>query len=325
MAGHGTRLRPHTLTTPKPLIKINGKTIIERLIEGLAKNFNTPIDKIAFVTGNFGKEVEEKLKNIARNQNAEPLIFHQKEALGTAHAVYCAAEAMNDEIIVAFADTLFYANFKISQEQPNIIWTQKVENPEQFGVVTTNQNNEVTDFVEKPKTFVSDKAIIGIYYFKKGEILRNEIKNIIDNDLMVSGEYQLTDALQNMKKNNEIFLTANVEKWLDCGNSKAVINTSKEILRKEGHYQSSDIEVKNSQIIEPCYIAKNVKIENSVIGPFVAIDENSYIKNSVISNSIIGENNNIQNVNTTDTMLGNNVEIIKKQTQYDLGSYSKIY
>lgn len=163
MAGMGTRMRPHTLTIPKPLITLAGKTIVQRLIEGLSQICNKPITEIAFVIGDFGEDAENLLKEIAKNAGAEAKIYYQNEALGTAHAVYCAEKSLSGEVIVAFADTLFFANTQISENAENIIFVQKVENPEQYGVVVTDNNDKILKFVEKPKTKISDLAIVGIY------------------------------------------------------------------------------------------------------------------------------------------------------------------
>ena len=185
MAGMGTRMRPHTLTVPKPLIVLAGKTIVQRLVEGIAQICEEPIDEIAFVIGNFGAKVETELCNIARSVGAVPKIYYQKEALGTAHAIWCASESLDDKVVVAFADTLFFADFKISADADSIIWVQKVEHPEAYGVVTTDASGVISGFEEKPKQFVSDLAIIGIYYFKSGETLQKELqkyKEALEND-----------------------------------------------------------------------------------------------------------------------------------------------
>ncbi|MCK5823289.1 MAG: nucleotidyltransferase family protein, partial [Bacteroidales bacterium] len=171
MAGMGKRMRPHTLTVPKPLISIAGKPIVAHLVDELSKVYNDKIDEIAFIVGDFSQSVIEELKQIALSYNAEPKIYHQTEPLGTAHAVYCASESLKGNIIVAFADTLFKANFSIDENVDGTIWVNKVDNPSSFGVVKIDKNKFISDFIEKPKEFVSDLAIIGIYYFKQGEIL----------------------------------------------------------------------------------------------------------------------------------------------------------
>jgi len=196
MAGRGTRLRPHTLTIPKPLIPIAGKPIVERLVEDLVSVCNEKVDEIAFIIGDFGKEVESQLIAIAERLGAKGTICVQEEKLGTAHAVLCAQDALQGNVIVAFADTLFRADFKLDSSQDGIVWVKQVDNPSAFGVVKYDSNDVITDFVEKPETFVSDLAIIGIYYFKDGENLRNELQYLIDNDIRIKGgEFGLTDAL----------------------------------------------------------------------------------------------------------------------------------
>jgi glucose-1-phosphate thymidylyltransferase len=167
MAGMGKRMRPHTLTVPKPLIPIAGKPIVQRLVEDIVKVCGEPVEEVAFIIGDFGKEVEQKLIAIAEAEGAKGSIYYQDQPLGTAHAILCAQESMKGKTVVAFADTLFKADFKLDTEQEGIIWVQKVEDPKPFGVVKLDSNGSITDFVEKPEHFVSDLAIIGIYYFKE--------------------------------------------------------------------------------------------------------------------------------------------------------------
>ena len=170
MAGMGKRMRPHTLTVPKPLVPIAGKPIVHRLVEDIASVSDEKVTEVAFIIGvNFGAEVEKSLLEIASNIGAEGKIFYQEEALGTAHAILCAQDCLNEKVIVAFADTLFKADFKLDSTQDGVIWVQQIEDPSAFGVVKLNDNNEITDFVEKPKTFVSDLAIVGIYIILKME------------------------------------------------------------------------------------------------------------------------------------------------------------
>lgn len=326
MAGMGKRMRPHTLSVPKPLIKIAGKPIVQRLVEEIAKVSNEKIEEIAFIIGDFGKEVEDNLVSIAKELGAEAKLYYQEEALGTAHAIYCAANSLSGKVVVAFADTLFKADFKLNNESDSIIWVQKVENPNAFGVVKVDANNLITDFIEKPQTFISDLAIIGIYYFKDGDNLRNEIKHILDEKLLVNGEYQLTDVLENMKNKNMKFTTGQVIEWMDCGNKDATVNTNQRIL----HYHENDELISetaqyfDSIIIEPCYIGENVIIENSIVGPFVSVGDNTKIKNSFIKNSIIQENTKIENTNFHNSMIGSNVEYIKVSTELSVGDFNTI-
>ena len=165
MAGRGSRLRPHTLTVPKPLIPIAGKPIVQRLVEDIAKVAGENIEEVAFIIGDFGDEVEKSLLQIAERLGAKGSIYRQEEALGTAHAIKCAEQSMTGNVVVAFADTLFRADFTLDTNSDGVIWVKKVEDPSAFGVVKLDDYGFITDFVEKPQTFVSDLAIIGIYYF----------------------------------------------------------------------------------------------------------------------------------------------------------------
>jgi glucose-1-phosphate thymidylyltransferase len=326
MAGMGTRMRPHTLTIPKPLITLAGKTIVERLIEGLHGICKKPINEIAFVIGDLGEMSEELLKNIAKKVGAETKIYHQNQALGTAHAVWCAEESLDGEIIIAFADTLFFADFNLSSETDSTIWVQKVENPEAYGVVLTDENNKIVKFIEKPKEKISDLAIVGIYYFKNGKKLREELNYLIENDIKKNGEYQLTTVLENMKNKGYIFDTANINEWLDCGNKNLTIQTHQRILSKisETNTTSNSAHIENSSIIQPCFIDSDVKIFNSVIGPYVSVHKNSTIRNSVIENSIIQSGVEINNANIFNSMIGNNAKISVKKTELSVGDYNQI-
>ncbi len=325
MAGMGTRMRPHTLTVPKPLIELAGKTIVHRLVEGIAGVCEDKIDEIAFVIGEFGDAIENQLKEIAASVGAKGTIYYQKEALGTAHAVWCAAPALTGKTVVAFADTLFYADFKIDPAADSIIWVKKVENPQAYGVVSTDKEGFIEGFVEKPQEFVSDLAIIGIYYFSDGNRLRKELDNIIDNDIKKSGEYQLTTALENMRMAGLKFIPGKVDEWLDCGNKDITVETHQRVLaRTKGAASiSKSAEIANSVINEPCFIGENVQIENSIIGPFVSIGSNSSIEDSIISNSIIQKNTNIENALLTDSMIGSYVKFTGKKTDVSLGDYNQ--
>ncbi|TAE47246.1 MAG: nucleotidyltransferase [Cytophagales bacterium] len=309
MAGRGTRLRPHTLTVPKPLIQVAGKPMVHRIVEDIVKVCNTKIDEIAYVIGaDFGVEVEKQLVEIAEKLGAKGIIKYQNEKLGTAHAILCAKESLKGNVVVAFADTLFKADFKLNPNNEGIIWVQNVENPEAFGVVKRNEQGEIIAFIEKPKVFVSNAAMIGIYYFKDGDYLRSELQYLLDNEIKdKGGEYQLTVALENMRAKGMKFTTDTVTEWLDCGNKEATIYTNQRYLsfiQNEKLVADSAI-INNSVIIPPVFIGENVKITNAVVGPFVSLGNNSSVENSVISNTIIQENSFIKQANIKDSMIGN--------------------
>lgn len=326
MAGMGKRMRPHTLTTPKPLIPIAGKPMVQRIVEDITKVCDESVDEIAFVVGRFGKEAEDNLIKVAEGLGAKGSIFYQDQPLGTAHAIMCAKECVTGKVVIAFADTLFKADFKMDSSQEGIIWVQKVDNPKPFGVVKLNADNVITDFVEKPQEFVSDLAIIGIYYFKDGDQLRRELQYLLDNDIKEKGEYQLTNALENMKAKGVKFTPGKVTEWLDCGNKDATIYTNQRILEFNKDKSAISKTHKNidSKIVEPCFIGENVQLINSVVGPHVSIGDNTIVTDSVIKNSIIQSYSKIQDAEVSNSMIGNYVEYTGSSLDLSIGDYSTI-
>jgi glucose-1-phosphate thymidylyltransferase len=326
MAGRGSRLRPHTLTIPKPLIPIAGKPIVQRLVEDITKVCGEPVDEIAFIIGDFGDQVEQDLVAVAESLGAKGSIYHQEEALGTAHAILCAKESLKGNVVVAFADTLFRADFTLDANAEGIIWVSQIDDPSAFGVVKLNDDNIITDFVEKPTEFVSDLAIIGIYYFKNGEYLKDELQYLIDNNIKDKGEFQLTDALENMKQKGTKFAPGEVKEWLDCGNYKATVYTNQRVLEHIKAENTIDASLINegSTIIEPCYIGKNVALKNATVGPHVSIGENTIIEDSTITNTIIQKNTKIKNSTLKNSMIGNFVKINNNSQEISVGDYNEI-
>ena len=331
MAGIGSRLRPHTLTIPKPLTVIAGKPIVQRLVEDITSVVNQKIDEIAFIIGpaakGFPSNTTEKLLQIAKELGAKGSVYVQEEALGTAHAIYCAKESLSGPCVVAFADTLFKADFTLDANADGAIWVKKVADPSAFGVVKL-KDGYITDFVEKPKDFVSDLAIIGIYYFKDGDKVREEIKYLIDNDLKEHGEYQLTNVLESLKQQGAKFIPGTVDAWMDCGKKDPTVDTNKQVLGFEkeagNNLISEDVVLENSEIIQPCYIGENVVLKNTKIGPFVSIGANSVVENSTIVNSLIQSNVTISNANLDNAMIGNHAKYNGDYTSVSIGDYSEL-
>ncbi|MGS4345820.1 sugar phosphate nucleotidyltransferase [Myroides odoratus] len=327
MAGRGSRLRPHTLTTPKPLIPIAGKPIVHRLVEDIAKVLNDKIEEIAFIIHeSFGKQTEKDLIAIAEKLGAKGTICYQNEALGTAHAILCAKESMQGPIVVAYADTLFRADFNLDKTADSVIWVKQVEDPSAFGVVQLNDKNEIVDFVEKPSTFVSDLAIIGIYFFKSGETLRKELEFLLDNNIIKGGEYQLTDALENMKQKGMRFVPGTVDEWMDCGNKDVTVDTNNRMLNfleaEKANYVSTSVQLENSTIIPPCYIGDHVVLKNATIGPNVSLGDHSTVENATIKNSLIQTHAFIAHANLDNAMIGNHAKYNGNHTNISIGDYS---
>ena len=325
MAGRGTRVRPHSHTVPKPLLPVAGTMIIERLVETFIRTLDRKIEEIVYILGpDFGQDIKDKLTEMSSRHDALATFRVQFPALGTAHAVACANEDLSGEVIVAFADTLFDSKEKFNIEgADSVIWLKRVEDPSRFGVAL-HEGDTITGFVEKPKDFISDLAIIGVYYFKDGLELKKQVNRVIDEDIKgPGGEYFLTEALDNMINEGKVFKIATVDEWLDCGTLPAWLETTGEIVAKENHsYDAS--KYLNTTIIPPVFIAEGVKIENSTIGPKVSIEAGAVISNSTVSNSIIRESASLNKVITSGSTIGANTSIKNVSGTIDVGDHSSI-
>jgi glucose-1-phosphate thymidylyltransferase len=328
MAGRGSRLRPHTLTIPKPLIPIAGKPIVQRLVESIAEVLEEKIDEIAFIISeDFGAEIEAKLKDIAKGLDAKSSIYYQDKPLGTGHAIMCAKESLQGPAVIAYADTLFKADFKLDKDADAVMWVKKVDNPEAFGVVNLNDKGHITELVEKPKDFVSDLAVIGIYYFKDVSVLKTQLEKVIEENIMHGGEYQINDGIKKMRANGAVFKPGQVDEWMDCGNKHVTVETNSRMLKfiqQEGKEQliSSFVKIENSEIIEPCFIGENVFLKNAKIGPNVSIGNGTMIDNSSIKNSLIQENSQVLNAKLDKAMIGNFAKFDGNFTSVSIGDYS---
>lgn len=326
MAGMGKRMRPHTLTVPKPLLPIAGKPIVQRLVEDVARLCGEPIAEIAFVVGRFGAEVEARLLAIAGAVGATGRICYQDEALGTAHAVLCGQDVMYGPVIVAYADCLFKADQPLTLGSEAVIVVQRVVDPSAFGVVSLDTDGAITGFVEKPKTFVSDLAIIGVYYFPDGGALQRELRYLIDNDLKENNEYQLTNALENLRRHGTRFVPGQVEEWLDCGNKASTVQTNQRYLEylRDTELVARSARVINSVLIPPVFLGENAYVENTVLGPHVSVGSGTRIVRSVVRNSIVQENSTLTDLLLSDSMVGNHAVIEGRTADLSVGDYNVI-
>ncbi|MBL7962779.1 MAG: NTP transferase domain-containing protein [Flavobacteriales bacterium] len=328
MAGMGKRMRPHTHTTAKPLLPIAGKPIVQRLVEDLAAVAGEPVEEVAYVIHpSFGAAVEKDLLAIAAQVGAKGSIHYQEVALGTAHAILCAEKALSGRVIVAFADTLFRAQLKLDKDCDGVIWVNKVDDPRPFGVVKLDGSGIITEFVEKPQEFVSDLAIIGIYYFADGERLRMEMQYLIDNDIKEKGEYQLTNAMENMKRKGARFKAGAVDVWMDCGNKNAMVDTNTKVLgflKDSKDLVSARLKSTNSVVIPPCFIGDDVTLVNSVVGPYVSIEKGSAVTNSVVRSSILRGGVRVQDAVIDNSMLGERAAVTGHALDLSLSDDSTI-
>jgi len=330
MAGRGSRLRPHSLTVPKPLIPVAGQPIVHRLVKDIAKVLKQPIEEIAFVLGDpafFGDEVVESLTELAEELGAKASIYRQDQPLGTGHAIMSAKASLSGPAVIAYADTLIRAEFDLDPTADSVIWTKQVDNPEAYGVVKLNDNDEIVELVEKPESFVSDQAVIGIYYFKDVAVLKEKLQEILDENVMNGGEYQINDGIKRMMADGKVFKTGTVDEWMDCGNKAITIETNQRMLgflKADGEEQlvASSAKLENSNIIEPCFVGENVVLKNTTIGPFVSVGNGTVIENATVKNSLIQTYTEIKNANLDNAMIGNYVKYNGEFTSISIGDYS---
>jgi glucose-1-phosphate thymidylyltransferase len=327
MAGRGSRLRPHTLTIPKPLIPIAGKPIVHRLVEDIAGVLGQEIEEIAFIIHeSFGQKVEEDLIAIAEKLGSRGTIYYQNEALGTGHAIMCAKDSLSGPAVIAYADTLIRADFDLDQTADSVIWVKQVDQPEAFGVINLNDANEIVELVEKPKEFVSDLAVIGIYYFKDVAVLKNELQYVLDNNIINGGEYQINDGIKQMMAKGMKFVPGEVDAWMDCGNKDVTVETNGRMLNflhNDGeHLIDYDVVLDNSTIIPPCYIGKDVILVNTTVGPNVSLGDHCRVTDSRIANSLIQTHVHIKNAKLDNAMIGNHASFDGEFKSISLGDYS---
>ena len=329
MAGKGTRLRPFTLTCPKPLLKIIDKPIVEHLIDQITSRLTTQIDEIIYILGDeayFNSDVVSSLTLIAKKYNAKTKVYRQLDQLGTGHAIMCAEESLNGPSIVAYADTMIQGQISIAPDVDGIIWVKKVEDPSSYGVVSLDEKNNIIDLIEKPQKYVSDLAVVGIYYFKDISIIRDELKIHLNEKLNPGKEYLLNYGIERMIEKKRVFKSQEIETWMDCGTPKLLIESAKKIMSSQIILEENNSFIKsgNVKITQPVFIGKNVKIKDSKIGPFVSIGDDTDISNSNIESTLIYKSVKVSNADIKNSILGQYSVYDGSNKEIFLGDYSQI-
>ncbi|WP_407457998.1 sugar phosphate nucleotidyltransferase [Fibrobacter sp.] len=283
VAGNGLRLRPYTENVPKCLLPVAGKTIIDWIVEdSLGLN---PVETI-FITGYKADAVDSFLKKRPSWGATRTVIQSNPQGLGEAVSLALPFVDDDEPLLIILGDTLFEADLSIlNNMDENVLYTYKVEDPRRFGVAVTDSTGRISRLVEKPQEFVSDEAIVGIYYIKDSRVLKESLKYLMDNNIRTKNEFQLTDALEMMIEKGCKFRTAPVQKWLDCGLAETLLETNARVLNRNDN--SATINIPGVKVIAPCYIGKNVKISNSTIGPNVAVGDGCVIENSTIADAVL--------------------------------------
>ena len=298
VAGLGSRLKPHTFSTPKVLLNVGGKPILGHILDKLLEE---GVQKATFVIGHLGDMIKNFVQNTYPNIDAD--FVEQKEMEGLGHAIYTAIPTFDDdEIFIILGDTIFEVNLKnVFKNKKTSLGVKEVDDPRRFGVAVIN-NGYIKKLVEKPQTPVSNLALVGLYYVANSEVLIKSLNKLVDKDVRTKGELQLTDALQMMIEDGEKITTFPVEGWYDCGKPETLLSTNQYLL----DVKSSSRKFKNVVVNNPVYIADDAEISNSIIGPYATIDSGCIIEESIIKNSIVGSNAQVSKSLLENSIIGNN-------------------
>lgn len=283
VAGNGLRLRPYTENVPKCLLPVAGKTILDWIVED---SLSLKPAETIFITGYKAEAVDSFLEKRPAWGKTRAVVQSNPQGLGEAVSLALPYVDDDEPVLIILGDTLFEADLSILHNvDENILYTYKVEDPRRFGVAVTDSTGRITRLVEKPQEFVSDEAIVGIYYIKDSKVLKQCLKYLMDNNIRTKNEFQLTDALQMMLEKGCHFRTAPVQKWLDCGLAETLLETNAHVLKRIDN--SASVNLPGVKVIAPCYIGKGVKIANSTIGPNVSVGDGCVVENSIISNAVL--------------------------------------
>ena len=319
LAGKGTRLRPHTHITPKPMLKIAGKPVMQYVLEDLRKLGN--VDEIVYITGHLKEKVEE----YARSEFSDiPSVFiEQRVQDGTAGAIALAREHVDQPVLIIFVDTIFDADLSVTKtiDADGIIWVKEVEDYQRFGVVVTDEQGNMTKIVEKPNTPISKRANIGLYYVKNWKLLYEGIDHVLTQPKN-KGEYYLTDAFQYMIDHGAKIRVIDVEGWYDAGKIDTLLETNRVMLEK-GHARRPAA-AGGTTIVDPVYIEDEVVLKGGRIGPNVSIGRGSIIEKSELRDTLIGSNTKIVGSTLQNSLIGDSVVIEGVHGELTLGDNSEV-
>ena len=317
LAGKGTRLRPHTHVTPKPMLKVAGKPVMAYILEDLQKLGN--VEEVVYITGHLKEKVEE----YARSFGFPSVFIEQVVQNGTASAVALAKEHVDQPVLIIFVDTIFDADLSVVKtlDADGIIWVKEVEDYQRFGVVVTDAEGNMTRIVEKPKEPISKRANIGLYYIKNWRLLYEGIEHVMRQPPNM-GEYYLTDAFQYMIDHGAKLRVIDVEGWYDAGKLDTLLETNRVMLEKGRARRPASTD--GATIIDPVYIEEGVRLTGSTVGPNVAISRGTVVDHSVLRDTIVGEDATITRSVLEHSMVGDGAVVEGVKGSATVGDHSEV-
>jgi glucose-1-phosphate thymidylyltransferase len=318
VAGVGTRLRPHTHTTPKALLYVAGKPILAHILDDLV---TLGVREAVLVVGHMGERIREYVDARYGGGPLRVAYAEQKEPQGLGHAIRLAApEVRGHPALILLGDTIFRADLsQLLAAGTSAIGVTEVEDPRRFGVVEV-QDGRVVRLVEKPEVPPSRLAIAGVYYLSADAPLFDCLDELVRRDLRTRGEYQLTDALQLVVERGHRLRPFPVAGWYDCGKTETLLETNRLLLDLVGGEPS----VPGSVVSGPVVIEAGAEIVGSVIGPHVSIAAGARVVNCVVRNSIINPNASVENILLDASVLGENAVAQGTFQQLNVGDSSEV-
>ncbi|TVP48951.1 MAG: nucleotidyl transferase [Gemmatimonadales bacterium] len=324
LAGRGTRLRPHTLTTPKPLVHVAGRPVMSYILDDL---IDLGVTEVIFVIGYLGDVVKEYVAREYPTLTAHYVVQDVQD--GTAGAVKLAEPfADGGELLILFVDTLFDADLSLARaldpEWAGVIWAKEVEDYQRFGVIVTDEHGAMTRIVEKPTEPVSKLANIGLYYIRDTDLLFRGIDHVLAAGLASTGEYYLTDAFQYMVDHGARIRTAPVGGWYDCGKVDALLETNAHLVATSRGGISPDAVVEGTEIVEPVRVEAGARLRGGTVGPNVTIEAGAVLEDAEVRHSIVGANARLVGVRLTDSMIGAEAHLEGIEGRVNVAEYAEI-
>jgi glucose-1-phosphate thymidylyltransferase len=324
MAGFGTRMRPHTWSRPKALVSAAGDTILSHMLQMVGMVPDPDKTELVFVVGYLGDQVQRYMQ--AEHPKVKAHFFEQKELLGQSHALVQAREFLHGPVIVILGDAVFETDFSAMRTEnvDAIAWVKPVEDPRRFGVAVLNTEGWVTELIEKPGDVKNNLAVVGMYYFKRGEDLLVAIDEQMRSGKVTKKEFYITDAIDLMLKKGLKMRTVVVDEWLDAGLPEAVLETNRRLLDK-GRDNSAEAGKRSGVTIKPpVHIHPSATIENSTLGPYVSIGRECVIRNSTIEDSILESHVTVEDSTLHGSLLGERSQVRGMQGKVNVGDDSQV-
>lgn len=315
VAGLGTRLRPHTWSRPKPLVSLAGKAVLDHVLDRLEP---LDIDRVVFVTGYLGDQIEEYVRE---HYSFDAVFVEQDVPKGQSHAIIQAREKVSGPTIVLFPDMVFEAEMTnlVDSGVDGAIFVKEVADPSRFGVVIV-EDGRITRLVEKPSEPVSNLAVMGVYYFREVNDLFTAIDTQISENIQTKDEFFIADAIQLMVDNGATFSAPPATVWEDCGTSEALLDTNRYLLTQlDGRSEAS-----GAVSVAPVYIDPTATVINSIIGPYASIGANAIIDGSIIRDSIIDDGATVRSAVLERSLVGRNATLTGNAMRVSVGDTSEV-